>query len=71
MRKELFLRIAMSSPGVLLCSVSVGMFRAARLGGDPFQSLMSGLNAVIPNRFGTLYVIVNLILLLFSLVFDR
>ena len=33
--------------------------------------LMSGLDAVIPIRFGTLYVIVNLILLLFALVFDR
>ena len=71
MRKELFLRIAMSALGVLVCGVSVGMFRAARLGVDPFQSLMSGLNAVIPIRFGTLYVIVNMILLLFSLVFDR
>lgn len=71
MRKELFLRIAMSALGVLVCGVSVGMFRAARLGVDPFQSLMSGLNAVIPIRFGTLYVIVNVILLLFSLVFDR
>ncbi len=32
---------------------------------------MSGLDAVIPIRFGTLYVIVNLILLGFALVFDR
>ena len=35
------------------------------------QSLMSGLDAVIPIRFGTLYVIVNLLLLSFALVFDR
>lgn len=71
MHKELFQRIVMSTLGVLVCGFSVGMFRAARLGVDPFQSLMSGINAVIPIRFGTLYVIVNVILLLFSLVFDR
>ena len=54
MRKELFLRIAMSALGVLVCGVSVGMFKHASLGVDPFQSLMSGLDAVIPISFGTL-----------------
>ena len=47
------------------------MFKHASLGVDPFQSLMSGLDAAIPIRFGTLYVIVNLALLTFALVFDR
>ena len=32
---------------------------------------MSGLDAVIPIRFGTLYVIVNILLLLFPLLMDR
>ena len=41
------------------------------LGVDPFQSLMSGLDAVIPIHFGTLYVIANLLLLVFALAFDR
>ena len=61
----------MSALGVLICGISVGMFKHASLGVDPFQSLMSGLDAVIPIRFGTLYVIVNLVLLLFALVSDR
>ena len=61
----------MSAIGVMICGISVGMFKHAALGVDPFQSLMSGLDAVIPIRFGTLYVIVNLILLLFSLCLDR
>ena len=61
----------MSALGVVICGISVGMFKHAALGVDPFQSLMSGLDAVIPIRFGTLYVIVNLILLGFALVFDR
>ena len=64
-------RILMSVLGVLICGISVGMFKHASLGVDPFQSLMSGLDAVIPIRFGTLYVVVNLLLLLFALCFDR
>ena len=64
-------RIAMSAIGVIICGVSVGMFKHAALGVDPFQSLMSGLDAVIPIHFGTLYVIANLLLLAFALVFDR
>jgi len=64
-------RILMSLLGVIICAVSVGVFKIAALGVDPFQSLMSGLDSLIPIPFGTLYVIVNLILLTFSLVVDR
>ena len=64
-------RILMSSIGVIITGISVGMFRTAALGVDPFQTLMSGLNSLIPISFGTLYVITNMILLLFALVFDR
>lgn len=61
----------MSLCGVIICAISVGFFKHAALGVDPFQSLMAGLDAMIPIEFGTLYVIVNAILLLFTLVFDR
>ncbi len=64
-------RIIMSVSGVILCGISVGMTKYAALGIDPFQSIMSGLAAVIPIRFGTLYVIVNVLLLSFALIFDR
>ena len=64
-------RIGMSIFGVLACGLSVGLLRHAALGVDPFQSLVSGLGAVLPIHFGTLYVMVNCLLLLFSLVFDR
>ena len=64
-------RIIMSICGVVICGLSVGMFKHAAFGVDPFQALMSGLDAVIPIRFGTLYVIVNLLLLSFSLIMDR
>ena len=64
-------RIVMSVLGVVISGLSVGLFKHAAFGVDPFQTLMSGLDAVIPIRFGTLYVIVNLLLLVFSLVMDR
>ncbi len=64
-------RVIMCVAGVLICGVSVGFFKAAALGVDPFQSLMSGLDAVVPVSFGTLYVLANLVLLAFSLVADR
>ena len=61
----------MSLAGVMICAVSVGIFKTAALGVDPFQSFMAGLDVLVPIGFGTLYVIVNAILLLFALVFDR
>ncbi|MBQ9031639.1 MAG: hypothetical protein IJ106_09350 [Parasporobacterium sp.] len=64
-------RVLMSVIGVLVCGLSVGIFKRAELGVDPFQSLMSGLNVVIPINFGTLYVIANVLLLIFALIFDR
>ncbi|MCR5544346.1 MAG: YitT family protein [Eubacterium sp.] len=69
--KERRRRIFMSLFGVIICAISVGVFKLAALGVDPFQSLMSGLDALIPINFGTLYVIVNVILLIFSLIADR
>lgn len=64
-------RILMSVLGVLICGISVGFFKRAAFGVDPFQSLMSGLDALLPIEFGTLYVIANLVLLLFSLFADK
>jgi uncharacterized membrane protein YczE len=64
-------RLLMTLGGVLICGISVGMFKRAAFGVDPFQSLMSGLDALIPIPFGTLYVIVNIILLAFSFFADR
>ena len=61
----------MSLFGVVICAISVGIFKIAALGVDPFQSLMAGLDKLIPIPFGTLYVIVNVLLLIFSLIADR
>ena len=64
-------RILMSIFGVLVCGIAVGFFKRAMFGVDPFQSFMAGLDVMIPIGFGTLYVIVNVVMLLFSLIFDR
>ncbi len=64
-------RLFMTLVGVLICGFSVGLFKRAAFGVDPFQSLMSGLDALIPIPFGTLYVIVNIVLLSFSFFVDR
>lgn len=64
-------RILMSVLGVIVGGISVGFFKLAAFGVDPFQSFMSGMEKLIPIDFGTLYVIVNACLLLFALVFDK
>ena len=70
-KKNLGKRIAMSAFGVIICAVSVAIFKIAAFGVDPFQSFMAGLDSLIPIKFGTLYVITNAVLLLFALIFDR
>lgn len=64
-------RIGMSLFGVIICAISVGIFKFAALGVDPFQATMAGLDQLIPISFGTLYVIVNAALLIFSFVTDK
>lgn len=73
MKKDPFFRkrVLMCVIGVVLSGVAVSFFKSAIFGVDPFQALMSGLDALIPIKYGTLYVIVNAILLIFSLVFDK
>ncbi len=70
-RDNMVKRTVMSLCGVIICAVSVGIFKIAALGVDPFQSFMAGLDALIPIGFGTLYMITNALLLLFALIFDR
>ena len=70
-KKNLVRRILMSLFGVIICAISVGIFKIAALGVDPFQSFMAGLDALVPIKFGTLYVIANAVLFIFMLIFDR
>lgn len=69
--KKLPRRIIMSLGGVLICAVSIAVFKTAALGLDPFQTFMSGLDALIPLSFGTLYALMNLFILVFVFFLDR
>lgn len=64
-------RIRMSASGVMITAISVGAFKFSAFGVDPFQSFMAGVDACFSLNFGTLYMIVNAMLLLFSLLFQR
>lgn len=70
-KKKMSVRILFSIAGVTLAGISVGFLKLAAMGVDPFQAAMSGLNSVIPISFGSLYVIIGIVLLLFSLIVDR
>lgn len=70
-KKNLVKRILMSLFGVIICAISVGIFKIAALGVDPFQSFMAGLDALVPIKFGTLYVIANAVLFIFMFLFER
>lgn len=64
-------RVAMSLIGVVITAISVAILKFSALGVDSFQTFMAGADFLIPISFGTLYVIVNAVLLIFALVFDR
>ena len=72
MRDPLLLRrIWMAALGILLTGVSIGFFRRSMFGVDPYQCFANGLANVIPIRFGTLYMLVNLIQLAIVFFLNR
>ena len=64
-------RALMTVFGVLTGGLSVGLFKESNFGVDPFQCLCAGLDLKIPIDFGTLYLIINAVLLLVVFVLDR
>ena len=68
---DFFKRIFMSLLGVIICAISVAIFKIAAFGLDPFQTFMAGLNTVVPINFGTLYMISNIVLLIFIFILDK
>lgn len=64
-------RIVMSVFGVFLCAVSVAFFKYASFGMDAFQVFVNGMLEVINISYGTLYVIINAVLLMFAFIFDK
>jgi uncharacterized membrane protein YczE len=57
--------------GVLVAGFSVGMFNFSAFGMDPFQVLAHGVWKHMTIRFGTFYMILNLIMLIFIFFIDR
>lgn len=64
-------RMLMAVFGVLICGFGVALCRMAGFGVDAFQSLCSGLYLVIPLPQGTIYVLINVALLIVDLFLDR
>lgn len=64
-------RIVLALAGMLLAGVSVGIFKRAFFGVDPFQCFCGGLANVIPISFGTLYMLINVALLAVVFFLDK
>ena len=64
-------RIAMSAAGIALTGVSIGFFKRALFGVDPYQCYVNGLANVIPIGYGTLYALVNLLQLAVVFFLDK
>ena len=68
-------RIIMAFAGVCISGFSVGLFRLSLFGTDPFQCFANGIaNAVtnvFPIGFGTLYTIINLLMLILIFILNK
>lgn len=64
-KKQQIKRILMAFIGVIVSGISVGLFRNARFGTDPFQVFVNGISNKVPFiDFGTLYMLINLLMLI-------
>lgn len=61
----------MTISGVLVAGFSVGMFNFSAFGMDPFQVFAHGVWEHINIGFGTFYMILNLIMLIFIFIIDK
>ena len=64
-------RVLLALAGMALAGVSLGFFKRALFGVDPYQCFVNGLANVIPIRFGTLYMLVNAVQLAVVFFLDR
>ena len=64
-------RLGMCVAGVFLSGVAAGVFGFTAFGMDPFQVFAHGTWTLVPISYGTFYVVLNGILLLFMVFFNR
>lgn len=70
--KKIKKRILMAFIGVIVSGLAVGLFRNARFGTDPFQVFVNGIsNKVTFMDFGTLYMLINLLMLLLIFLLNK
>ena len=70
-QNNLIRRIVMAVVGMAIAGIAVGFFKRAFFGVDPFQCFCNGMNQVIPIGFGTLYMLINAVLLIIDFFLDR
>ena len=70
-RNLLLRRIVMAVVGMAVAGIAIGFFKRAFFGVYPFQCFCNGLNRVIPIGFGTLYMLINAVLLVIDFFLDR
>ena len=63
MPPKFYRRLFMCLFGVITCGMSVALFKQSAFGTDPFQCFCGGMDIVIPISFGTLYMLINIALL--------
>lgn len=64
-------RLLMTFVGIVVCAISGGIMKRAGFGGDPFQMLTNGLDNVLPLDFGTIHLIMSVIMLSVIFRLDR
>ncbi len=64
-------RVYMTIAGILVTGVSVGVFNFSLFGMDPFQVLVQGVFNHLSLGFGTFYTLMNLIMLVIIVIYDR
>ena len=64
-------RIVMTLAGMTIAGLAIGFFKRAFFGVDPFQCFCNGIHQVVPIGFGTLYMLINAVLLIIDFFLDR
>jgi uncharacterized membrane protein YczE len=71
MKMKLKYRLIVALAGILAIGSALGILQALKMGSDPFNVLVSGLNQVVPLSFGTLFLLMSALMLAVALRFDR
>lgn len=71
MKKMQMKTVVLMILGVICIGISVGLLKLSSFGTDPFACMNTGVSAHLPISFGTYQLIVNIVLLVFMILFYR